>query len=412
MRANTDLPATAAAVLSEIPIYAPPRKRGRFCLKNILKYLQRIRRYVIMLFRVAAMNIPKLHKPTKRQVLKFLRYALIVILGNAITAAASAFIIIPNDFTMGGTTGLGLFVRNLTNKEWAVTLTVYAANIALFILGAVLLGKKFAVATLAGTLLYPSFLSLWQFVNGKLGSPFLIRPVEGFTTDINQPLLGVIFGALFFGLGIGIVVRVGASTGGTDVPPLILHKYFNFPVSAGMWILDISIVLLQFAANVGMENILYGVLIMMISSFIVDKVSMIGTKRAQVKILSKKHEEIRKLILNKLNRGVTLLNGKTGFLKDDCYMILTIVSFRDVVKLRNAVQKIDPEALFMVSTISEVRGRGFSSDRVVLPRTEEKDVSPEDMQEVSPPETNNLKIPPKGETEEPAPVDRDGTQAE
>ncbi len=365
-----------------------------------------------MLFRVAAMNIPKLHKPTKRQVLKFLRYALIVILGNAITAAASAFIIIPNDFTMGGTTGLGLFVRNLTNKEWAVTLTVYAANIALFILGAVLLGKKFAVATLAGTLLYPSFLSLWQFVNGKLGSPFLIRPVEGFTTDINQPLLGVIFGALFFGLGIGIVVRVGASTGGTDVPPLILHKYFNFPVSAGMWILDISIVLLQFAANVGMENILYGVLIMMISSFIVDKVSMIGTKRAQVKILSKKHEEIRKLILNKLNRGVTLLNGKTGFLKDDCYMILTIVSFRDVVKLRNAVQKIDPEALFMVSTISEVRGRGFSSDRVVLPRTEEKDVSPEDMQEVSPPETNNLKIPPKGETEEPAPVDRDGTQAE
>ncbi len=412
MRVNTDLPATAAAVLSEIPIYAPPRKRGRFCLKNILKYLQRIRRYVIMLFRVAAMNIPKLHKPTKRQVLKFLRYSLIVILGNAITAAASAFIIIPNDFTMGGTTGLGLFVRNLTNKEWAVTLTVYAANIALFILGAVLLGKKFAVATLAGTLLYPSFLSLWQFVNGKLGSPFLIRPVEGFTTDINQPLLGVIFGALFFGLGIGIVVRVGASTGGTDVPPLILHKYFNFPVSAGMWILDISIVLLQFAANVGMENILYGVLIMMISSFIVDKVSMIGTKRAQVKILSKKHEEIRKLILNKLNRGVTLLNGKTGFLKDDCYMILTIVSFRDVVKLRNAVQKIDPEALFMVSTISEVRGRGFSSDRVVLPRTEEKDVSPEDMQEVSPPETNDLKIPPKGEKEEPAPVDRDGTQAE
>ena len=93
-------------------------------------------------------------------------------------------------------------------------------------------------------------------------------------------------------------------------------------------------------------------------------------------------------------------------------MILTIVSFRDVVKLRNAVQKIDPEALFMVSTISEVRGRGFSSDRVVLPRTEEKDVSPEDMQEVSPPETNDLKIPPKGEKEEPAPVDRDGTQAE
>lgn len=333
------------------------------------------------------MKIPKFHKPTKKQILRFLKYALIVVFGNAIAAAASAFLIIPNDFVMGGTTGVGIFVRNLLGEDhpfagWAVNITVYAANIALFILGACLLGKKFAIATLAGTLLYPSFLSLWQLVNEKLNSPFVFRDVNGFTGTINQPLLGVIFGALFFGLGIGIVVRVGASTGGTDIPPLILHKFFNFPVSAGMWILDISIVLLQFAAGVSIDNILYGVLITLTSSIIVDKVSMVGAKRAQVKILSKKHEEIRKMILNKLNRGVTLLSGKTGFLKDDCYMVLTIVSFRDVVKLRNAVQKIDPEALFMVSTISEVRGRGFSTDRVTLPKSEEKDVSLEDMQEV------------------------------
>lgn len=326
------------------------------------------------------MKFPKLQKPTKRQVLKFLKYALIVIFGNAIAAAASAFFIIPNNFVMGGTTGVGIFVRNLLGEghpfaDWAVNITVYAANIGLFILGAFLLGKKFAAATLAGTLLYPSFLSLWQLVNEKLGSPVL-------SATADQPLLGVIFGALFFGLGIGIVVRVGASTGGTDIPPLILHKFFNFPVSAGMWILDISIVLLQFAAHVSLENIMYGILITLMSAIIVDKVSMIGAKRAQVKILSKKHEEIRKLILNKLNRGVTLLNGKTGFLKDDCYMILTIVSFRDVVKLRNAVQKIDPNALFMVSTISEVRGRGFSSDRVPLPKSEEKDDAVEDLKEV------------------------------
>ena len=336
------------------------------------------------------MKLPKLHKPTKRQVLKFLKYSLIVILGNAIAAAASAFLIIPNGFVMGGTTGVGIFVRNLTHKEWAVTLTVYAANIALFILGACLLGKKFAVATLAGTLLYPSFLSLWQLVNNKLDSPFRFRDVIADNGDVllskiapAQPLLGVIFGALLFGLGIGVVVRVGASTGGTDIPPLILHKFFNFPVSAGMWVLDISIVLLQFAAGVSVDNILYGILITLCSAIIVDKVSMVGAKKAQVKILSKKHEEIRKMILNKLNRGVTLLSGKTGFLKDDCYMILTIVSFRDVVKLRNEVQKIDPEAFFMVGTISEVRGRGFSSDRVTLPHTEERDGDEvEDLKEV------------------------------
>ncbi|MDE6412237.1 MAG: YitT family protein, partial [Clostridia bacterium] len=184
-------------------------------------------------------------------------------------------------------------------------------------------------------------------------------------------------------LGIGIVVGVGESTGGTDIPPLIFHKFFNFPVSAGMWILDISIVFLQFAAKVTVENILYGVLITLCSSIIVDKVALIGSKRAQVKILSKKTEEIRKMILNKLNRGVTLLSGKTGFLKNDCFMVMTIVSFRDVVKLRNAVQKIDPDALFMVSTISEVRGRGFSSERIALPKTEEKDGDVEDLKEVA-----------------------------
>lgn len=338
-----------------------------------------------MCFGVIRMKLPKLQKPTKKQVLKFIKYCLIVILGNAVASAASAFIIIPNDFVMGGTTGLGIFVRNLVHKEWAVTLTVYAANIALFILGAVLLGKKFALATAAGTVLYPSFLSLWQFVNDKLIDPETLLTPFQFRGEgtIGQPLLAVIFGAFFFGLGVGIVVRVGASTGGTDIPPLILHKFFNLPVSVGMWIIDISVVLLQFAAKKPVEEVLYGVLIMFLASFIADRVSMVGSKRAQVKILSKKHEEIRKMILNKLNRGVTLLSGKTGFLKDDCYMLLTIVSFRDVVKLRNAVQKIDPDAFFMVSTISEVRGRGFSSDRVSLPKEEERDDSLEDLHEVT-----------------------------
>ena len=347
------------------------------------------------------MHLPKLQKPTKRQVLKFLYYLAIVILGNAIAAAASAFFIIPNGFVMGGTTGVGIFVEHLLRNAgkdagWAVTLTVYVANIALFILGAILLGKKFAAATLAGTFLYPSFLSLWQLVNDKLNDPFLVRGPG----TVDQPLLGVIFGAIFFGLGIGIVVRVGASTGGTDIPPLIFHKFFNLPVSVGMWGLDISIVILQFAAKTTVPEVMYGILIVLVSSFLVDEIALIGSRRAQVKILSKKHEEIRKHIINKLNRGVTLLCGKTGFFKDDCYMLVTIVSFRDVVRLRNSVQKIDPEALFMVSTISEVRGRGFSSARVALPKNQQfGGEDGEDMKEVVPPK----ELPAESGTEQIAP---------
>ncbi len=322
-----------------------------------------------------------LKKPTKKQLKRFLSHALIIVLGNAIASAASAFFIIPNHFVMGGTTGLGIFVRNMFEHagktgdwiEWVVSVTVYVSNIVLFLIGAILLGRKFAVATLAGTILYPSFLSIWTPIND------LYIKANGHAIASDNPLLAVIFGALLFGLGIGIVVRIGASTGGTDIPPLIFHKFFNLPVGVGMWVLDLAIVLIQFFAGVHLEMILYGVLISLMSSFVIDKVSPIGMKKTQVKIISKKYPEIREMILNKLNRGVTMLSAKTGFLQEKCFVLLTVVSNRDVVKLKNEVQAIDPEAFLMVSEISEVTGRGFSSDKIVLPRSEESVLSEDDL---------------------------------
>ena len=310
------------------------------------------------------LKFPKLKKPTKPQVRKFVLHAFIILLGNAVAAAAAGFFIVPHGFVMGGTTGVGIFIRNLLNgdNEWVITLTVYVANIALFIIGAIFLGKKFAVATAAGTLLYPSFLSLWTYLNDiyvkKNGGPIAA----------DEPMLAVVFGALLFGLGIGLAVKIGASTGGTDIPPLIFHKFFNIPVSLGLWGLDMSIVLMQLFAGVSLEMVLFGVLITLLSSFTIDLVSPIGSRKSQVFIISKKYREIREMILNKMNRGVTMLHGKTGYLQDNTYVLLTIVSNRDTVKLKNEVELIDPEAFLMVSVASEVRGRGFSSDKIVLPK--------------------------------------------
>ena len=169
-----------------------------------------------------------------------------------------------------------------------------------------------------------------------------------------------------FGFGVGIVVRVGASTGGTDIPPLIFHKYFNLPVSVGLWALDITIVLMQLAV-VPVENVLVGVIITLLSSFIIEMVAPIGMKRTQVKIISEKWEEIRAMILKKVSRGVTVLYGQTGYLKQDCHMILTIVSNRELVKLKTEVQAIDPNAFMTISVVSEVRGRGFTLENIYLP---------------------------------------------
>ncbi len=322
-------------------------------------------------------------KPTKRQVEKFLLNLLFIVLGNAITAAGAAFFIVPNGFAMGGTTGLGIFVKNMLKNftsvgeqwtEWAVQITVYTANIALFLLGTVLLGKKFAVATGAGTFLYPTFLTIYQPLQTAYKETYGYNMGAG--GDLGSPLLAMLCGALLFGLGVGLVLRVGASTGGTDIPPLILKKFFNTPVSVSMWCIDFSIVALNLIAA-PLESVLYGAIITLVSSVVVGKISPIGMKRIQVKIISMHYKEIRDMIILKVSRGVTVLYGQTGYLKQPCHMILTVISSRQLVRLKSEVQKIDPNAFMTISTVSEVRGKGFHTEGVEFLMPQEKEVPPQ-----------------------------------
>ncbi len=312
-------------------------------------------------------SIHKPKKPTRRQVMRLTFYIIIIIAGNMIAAGASAFFILPNTLSMGGTTGLGNFVRNLILKlhgetpwaTWAVSITTYAVNIGLFILGAFLLGKTFAASVLAGTVLYPTFLTVFNLLEEEV-----VEPLNGAPLCNDNLLLAAILGGLLFGLGVGIVVRVGASTGGTDIPPLIFHKYFNWPVSVTLWVLDMTIVAMQMFVITPFENALYGVIIALLSSTVVGKVAPIGMRRTQVKIISGRYQEIRDMILTKISRGVTVLYGQTGYLKQDCHMLLTVVSHRELVMLKSEVQRIDPEAFMTISVVSEVRGRGFHTEGV------------------------------------------------
>lgn len=324
----------------------------------------------------------ELKKPTKRQMKNFLKYAAWILLGNIIVAAGPGLFIIPGGFSMAGTAGIGIFVRNilpetLAWREWAVNITVYALNFVLFIVGAIFLGKRFAIATLAGTVLYPTFLSVYQMVINKYG------------VIVQEPVLAVILGALLYGAGGAIIFRQGACAGGTDIPPLLLKKFVNIPIAVSMWVSDIVIILMQIislAATGGkVELALWGVVIAVISALVINLISPIGIKKTQVKIISKKYREIREMIISKLNRGVTALSGRTGYLKEKCFVLLTVVSNRELVRLREEVHKIDPEAFLMVSVVSEVRGRGFSEEGIKLPKEAEviddlEEVSPETLQ--------------------------------
>lgn len=291
-----------------------------------------------------------------------------IVLGNVIAASASALFIGPHKLIMGGITGVGFFFKELLKNESAVSAIVFIANAILYVIGIFFLGKKFAFSTLLGTFLYPAFMGFWEWIFEVVfhGVPL--------TYDL---LLSSVLGGLFMGVGVGLVVREGSSTGGTDIPALIGQKYFGIPVEICMWAIDFAVLFIQMFV-LPLENILYGIITIIINTIAVGFVVPIGLKKMQVKIVSEKYKEIREMILNELVLGCTVLYGQTGLLQEKCHMLLTVVSNRNLARLKNAVQKIDPNAFLMISVVSEVRGRGFTTDRVFVPH----EAIPEDLKEV------------------------------
>ena len=266
-----------------------------------------------------------------------------IILGNTINALAVALFILPNGLAMGGRTGIALTVNHFFNIP--ISLFVLIFNIAMFILGALLLGRKFAVTTAISTFYYPFMLEVFQKIIGSYSV----------TDDI---FLNTFFAGLFMGASLGIVVRAGASTGGMDVPPLVLNKYFGAPVSVSMYAFGCLILAFQFLFK-DTEKILYGVVLIMINALVLDKILVLGKQRVQLQVISEKSDEIKDAIMEKMVRGVTLMYGETGYMGEKCRIILTVVSNRQLLKTERLIKSIDPDSFVIVNSVKEVAGKGF-----------------------------------------------------
>ena len=175
----------------------------------------------------------------------------------------------------------------------------------------------------------------------------------------GDTMLATVFAGLLIGAGIGMVIRAGASTGGMDIPPLILNKKFRLPVSMTMSVFDCLILLTQMVFA-GKEKILYGILLVLLYTMVLDKVLMIGQNQMQVKIISEQCESISEAIQNRMDRGTTLLLIEGGHLRKASYAVLTVVSGRELSKLNELVIGLDSNAFMIINQVSEVRGRGFT----------------------------------------------------
>ena len=270
-----------------------------------------------------------------------------VLLGNALYAFTVKSFVLQADLISCGTPGLALVVQRVSGIS--VSWFVLFFNIAMLCLGWAVLGWKFAMTTVVSSLMYPILLEL---LDRTLGEVVL--------TD--NMLLNVIFAGLGLGLSLGIVLRAGASTGGMDIPPLILKKFFRIPVSASLWVFDLTIMLLQMFFHTG-EDLLYGILLLIVMSLTLNKVMLLGTSRTEVKIVSARAHKIRDEILTRVDRGVTLLHGEGGYLHEPTEIIMSIVSNHELPKIERLARDIDPDCFMIVSSVTEVWGRGFSTSK-------------------------------------------------
>ena len=270
-----------------------------------------------------------------------------VVIGNIIYALVVKLFILPTNLMSSGTTGIALLANHFLGIPGSFFILIF--NVCMLILGLIVLGKKFAMTTIVSTLMYPIAL---EFFNQTLGE-FVIT---------NNELLNTIFAGLGIGLALGIVIRSGASTGGMDIPPLVLNHFFRIPVSVSLYVFDFIILSSQSLYN-PLERLLYGIILILLTSIVLDKVLLMGTTKTEVKIISPKFEKIAEEILSEMDRGVTLLNARGGYLKNEHSVVLSVVSNRELPKIEKLVRALDPDAFMIVSRVSEVWGRGFSTKK-------------------------------------------------
>ena len=271
----------------------------------------------------------------------------VILFGLTVYAAGVVLFILPLDMIAAGTTGLGLMAQHFFGIPLSGFVAVF--NIIMFGLGWLELGKKFAATTLLATFYYPFILDRLTALAGDFV----------FTTD---PMLCAIFAGIMIGFALGFVIRSGASTGGMDIPPLVLQKWFRLPVSLTMMVFDIAILLVQ-ALFSPPEQVLYGIVMVILHTIVMDKMLLLGDSRTQVKIVSTRSDEIRDAILEQIDRGVTILHGEGGYTHEPAEVLLSVVSNRELPKLEKLVHSIDPECFLIVSRVTEVSGRGFSLEK-------------------------------------------------
>ena len=276
---------------------------------------------------------------------KLKNFSLLTI-STLIMAVGIYFFKFANNFTFGGITGIAVLVAKflpISASDFS-----FVVNILLLIIGWIVLGKSFAEKTAYSTILLSVILSLLE----------RIYPMSHPLT--NEPLLELIFAILLPALGSAILFNIGASSGGTDVIAMILKKYTSIDIGKGLMTSDLIFTLAGFLVF-NVKTGLYSLLGLIMRSALIDNFIESFNRSKYFHVVTSNATCICDFIQNDLQRGATIVNATGAFTGDDKYIILTVLSPSQAVKLRNFIKEHDPKAFLLVSNTSEIIAKGFHS---------------------------------------------------
>jgi uncharacterized membrane-anchored protein YitT (DUF2179 family) len=271
---------------------------------------------------------------------------MLIVAGCALMGLAYSLFLIPHHFVPGGVSGISIIVNYFVRLPVGVLIIVL--NVPIFLLGLRTMGKKYVVSSLFGMVLSSLMIDFFHEV-------LKVRSAT------QNEVLASIYGGIMLGIGLGLVFRGRASTGGSDIPGMILSKYTGMSLGFGIMVTDFLIISASGLAFRSLEAPLFGFIVLFLSTRVIDMVLEGWSVSKLVIITSARTDEIADFILYTLDRSGTALRSRSLYLSREGEIILTVIHRKQLTDLREFVRNIDPEAFVIINDTYDVLGRGFKT---------------------------------------------------
>lgn len=282
----------------------------------------------------------------KKKLVDNLKEYLLISAGVELVVLGVYFFKFPNNFSIGGVTGLAILLSSLLGPKISTSTVVFVINMILLVVGYLVIGRSFGNKTAYGSILMSASLSLLEY----------LFPLTGPLT--SEPMLELAFAVLLPAVGAAILFNIGASTGGTDVVAMILKKYSNIDIGRSLFITDLFLTLASFLIF-DITTGLLSLLGLLVKSTMVDTIIENLNLHKYLTIICKDPKPISEFILNTLHRSATISDAKGAFSNQEKKIIFAVMNRSQAVQLRRFIKETEPDAFILITNTSEIVGRGF-----------------------------------------------------